>query len=84
MSFFKFKWIEENFLFLHTPLGKGFFDIFISSMLFVNLDVTWNIVFGSIFGVVGIVLVCLSCCCKKPAEDDEANKSLTQSQVSTK
>mmetsp|Transcript_18284 Transcript_18284/g.13130 ORF Transcript_18284/g.13130 Transcript_18284/m.13130 type:complete len:138 (-) Transcript_18284:272-685(-) len=73
MSFFKFKWIEANFLFLQTPLGKGLFDIFISSMLFVNLDETWNIVLGSFFGAVGIILVCLSCCCKKPEDADGAD-----------
>eukprot|EP00352_Strombidinopsis_acuminata_P009652 CAMPEP_0176378662 /NCGR_PEP_ID=MMETSP0126-20121128/29787_1 /TAXON_ID=141414 ORGANISM="Strombidinopsis acuminatum, Strain SPMC142" /NCGR_SAMPLE_ID=MMETSP0126 /ASSEMBLY_ACC=CAM_ASM_000229 /LENGTH=132 /DNA_ID=CAMNT_0017741073 /DNA_START=75 /DNA_END=473 /DNA_ORIENTATION=+ len=78
MSFFKFEWIKVNFLFLQTDLGKGLFDLFLASMLLVDLDNAWNIVLGSIFGVVGIATVCFSTCCKPAGEDKQAEEIKAQ------
>ena len=78
MSFFKFNWVKENFLFLQTDLGKGAFDLFIATLLLVDLSDGWNVAFGSVFAVVGIATIVLSTCCKPEGVDPQEEEIKAQ------
>ena len=64
ISFCSFKWIEENFYFLKTTSGRGWFDILCSSMPLISNDgVSGFVMMGLLLGC-GIFFVVLACCTK--------------------
>ena len=67
-STFMMPCVEQNFFFLLTGLGKGLFNIFVGTLLFLNNNVMSNILAFSMIGS-GIVFLFLSKVKKMSDED---------------
>ena len=83
-SFCDFKFLWENFAFIKTTSGKGWFDLFCCSMFLVTTSdkgVT-GFIFTGLLGGCGIFFVILSCFVKEEIKDTDSkqlSKDLTKS-----
>jgi len=67
--------IGRNFFFLLTGIGKGAFNMFIGSLLFLNHpgEFSASLILGIVLMVSGIIFMLLSCC--KKMTDDELQRA---------
>ena len=88
VSFCDFKFILENFAFLKTNSGRGWFDIFCCFMFLVTTSDNGlsGIIFTCVLGCCGVFFIALSCCVKEEIKDidskalvKEGSKSAGQS-----
>ena len=73
--------VKRNFLFLMSGLGKGFFNIFIGTLLFLNHDSAgktdmFNTIMGSAMIVGGLGFIFLSKV--KNMSDEDMNRALSE------
>mgnify|MGYP001114192945 CR=1 FL=1 len=59
-SSFQMEFVRKNFLFLMTGFGKGIFNIFVGSMLFINQHSTGGAIMGFAMIAAGCIFIFLS------------------------
>ena len=64
------QFIQRNFLFLTTVTGKGFFDLFLTSMFLVGHATLYAYLMAGLFGCCGIFFLMIGCCVKSVQIDD--------------
>ena len=74
-SYLRFDWIANNFLFLKSTAGKGWFNIFLASMFLVTNGGVWGYLMTALFFFCGVFFVCGGTCDVGEQEDDEFQRA---------
>lgn len=72
ISFIEFEFIKRHFKFLKTIIGKGVFNLFLSSMFLVgNNDELWGYIMTGGLAVCGLFFMLVGCACISGYEDND-------------
>ena len=69
MSFCNWSFITNQFKFLRTVSGKGYFNLFIASMFLVASDGIWGYLMCGLFAAFGIFFILVGCACLTGYDD---------------
>ena len=76
IALFDFDCIMNNFKFLRTVIGKGFFNLFVASMFLVgNGDSPWGYIMMGSLAACGIFYILVGCACINRYDDKDLKKN---------
>ena len=78
ISFCDFEFVMRHFRFLKTVQGKGYFNLFLSSMFLVGSDDIWGWLMMGLFASFGIFFIIVGCACVEGIYD---NSDIKKSEV---
>ena len=85
ISFCDFGFVKENFLFMKTTTGRGWFDIFVSFMFLVTSSNFSGWLMGGTLWACGAFFIAVGYCYEKdPGEGADYNSSALSREVGTK
>ena len=82
-SSFGAKFVIENYLFIMTGKGRGLFNIFVGSLLFITTAKATiaSLIMGIALCLAGFFILYLSCCNKMTDIEIQRNMSVQQSEI---
>ena len=81
ISFCNFSFVMNQFKFLKTIQGKGYFNLFLSSMFLVGNNSFWGYLMCGLFGGFGLFFILVGCACIEGYDDADIKKEDVKNQA---